>query len=132
MELEQLQGRAREFEEAGVAVVPVSADRPEESEKFRRKVSSDFQFVCDVDARAAEKLGLLHVKGHPTQKRDIAAPAMILTDGAGIVRWVFKPRNYRVRASLDEVLRVARSLTAGPAPPPETAAEPAPGPSGKG
>ncbi len=120
MELVQLHRRAGEFEEAGVEVFPVSADRPAESETFRKKIDSGFRFLCDVDTRAAERLGLLHLKGHPSEKRDIAAPAMILVDGEGIVRWVFKPRNYRLRADLDTVLDVARSLR-------EPAAEESPG-----
>ncbi|MFQ5915257.1 MAG: peroxiredoxin family protein, partial [Nitrospinota bacterium] len=119
VELGQLQRRAAEFEEAGVEVIPVSADRPEESEKLRKKLSSRFRYLCDVDARAAETLGLLHVKGHPSEKRDIATPAMILVDERGIVRWVFKPRNYRVRADLDNVLDLVRSLKIAHRVPPE-------------
>ncbi|MFQ5691497.1 MAG: peroxiredoxin family protein [Nitrospinota bacterium] len=120
MELVQLQARAAAFRDAGVEVVPISADRPEESERLRKRLPSDLRFVCDADARAAERLGLLHVKGHPSEKRDIATPAMILVDGAGIVRWVFKPRNYRMRADLDDVLERARSLGTT-APPPDRA-----------
>ena len=110
MELAQLQGRASDFEGAGVEVLPISADRPEESEKVRRKLGSGFRFLCDVDVRAAEIVGLLHLKGHPSEKRDIATPGVILVDVNGIVRWVFKPRNYRMRADLETVIETAWSL----------------------
>ncbi len=110
MELAQLQRRASDFEEAGVEVLPVSADRPEESEKVRWKLGTEFRFLCDVDTRAAERVGLLHLKGHPSEKRDIATPGVILVDADGIVRWAFKPRNYRMRADLNTVIEIARSL----------------------
>ncbi len=114
VELAQLQRRASDFEEAGVEVLPVSADRPEESEKVRRKLGTEFRFLCDVEARAAERVGLLHLKGHPSEKRDIATPGVILVDADGIVRWVFKPRNYRMRADLNTVIEIARSLPESP------------------
>jgi peroxiredoxin len=69
-----------------------------------------------VNTHVAEKLGLLHVKGHPSNKRDIATPAMILVDREGTIQWLFKPRNYRLRADLDEVLEIAQSLFPEPAP----------------
>jgi peroxiredoxin len=116
VELDQLQKRAGKFQEIGVEVLPVSADRPEESERVRRKLSSSFRYLCDVDTHVAENLGLLHVKGHPSDKRDIATPAMILVDREGTISWLFKPRNYRLRADLDEVLEIAHSLFPEPAP----------------
>jgi len=114
VELAQLQKRAEKFEEIGVEVLPVSADQPEDSERVRRKLSSRFRYLCDRDTHVTEKLGLLHVKGHPSDKRDIATPAMILVDQEGIVRWLFKPRNYRVRANLDGVLETAQAALSDP------------------
>ena len=67
-----------------------------------------------MEARAAERVGLLHLKGHPLEKRDIATPGVILVDADGIVRWVFKPRNYRMRADLNTIIEIARSLPESP------------------
>lgn len=58
-------------------------------------------------------LGLRHVRGRPSKGLDIFIPASILVDRAGKVRWTFRPKNYRVRANLDEVIAEARRAARG-------------------
>jgi alkyl hydroperoxide reductase subunit AhpC len=40
----------------------------------------------------------------PGASRDIFLPATFLVDPEGVIRWVYRPATYRVRASVAEVL----------------------------
>lgn len=49
-----------------------------------------------------ERYGLVHKAGHGRQ--DIARPAVLLLDSAGVIRWAMFTENFRVRVHPDALL----------------------------
>jgi peroxiredoxin len=111
-ELGELRKRYGEIVERGVAV---SVDPPEVSERLRQKLAFDIRFVSDPAGLLMDALSLRHEGGRPpafvappapgaTPSPDIFLPATFLLDGDGVIRWIYWPDTYRMRASPAEVL----------------------------
>jgi peroxiredoxin len=117
-ELGELREHYGEILERGVEVVAVSVDPPETSERLRRRLALEIRFVSDPEGTLMDPLGIRHRGGRPPfgapagASRDIFLPTTFLVDvdagaggaGAGVVRWVYRPHSYRVRATPQEVL----------------------------
>ena len=93
---------------AGVELFAVSVDTPEVSEALRQRLGVPFTFLSDADGTLLDRLGIRHVGGHDGD--DIAYPAQILVDRAGIIRWTFRGDSYRQRARPEEVLAAIAAL----------------------
>jgi peroxiredoxin len=102
VELGQLEGAHKEFENRNARVVAVSLDDLETS----RETQADFPhlvIVADKDRKLVEALKVLHPNsGH--DGGDTAAPTTVIVDGTGTVRWVFRPGRFLARLSPAEVL----------------------------
>jgi peroxiredoxin len=96
----------------GVEVVAVSVDPPEVSERLRRRLGLEIRFLSDPDATLMDPLHIRHRGGRPgflspaegAAGADIFLPTTFLLDGDGVIRWIYRPDTYRVRASPREVL----------------------------
>ena len=110
MELEQLQNYYTTIRTYGVKIYAVSIDSPEVNRALRERVGADYTFLSDPDATVLDKLNIRHHTPNPSGK-DIAIPTQILVDKAGIVRWVYQPSNYRIRARPETILAVLEDLT---------------------
>ena len=111
MELEQLQNYYATIRTYGVKIYAVSIDSPEVNRALRERVGADYTFLSDPDATVLDRLNIRHHTPNPSWK-DIAIPTQILVDKAGMVRWVFQPSNYRIRARPETVLAVLENLDA--------------------
>ena len=111
MELEQLQNYYDTIRTYGVTIYAVSIDSPEVNRALRERVGAGYTFLSDPDATVLDKLNIRHHTPNPSGK-DIAIPTQILVDKAGIVRWIYQPSNYRIRARPETILAVLEDLTA--------------------
>ena len=115
-ELGELRKSYGAIRERGVELVAVSVDPPEVSERLRQRLGFDIRFLSDPGGLLLDSLGLRHeggrppafiapaAPGAPPPGPDIFLPATFLVDGDGVVRWVYRPDTYRMRATPDEVV----------------------------
>ena len=74
-----------------------------------RDAGLDYPILSDPGLHAIDAYGLRHAGAGP-DGQDIARPASVLVDGAGIVRWTSVTDNFRVRPTPAEVLAVLDAL----------------------
>jgi peroxiredoxin len=109
-ELGELRKRYGEIAGRGVELVAVSVDPPEVSERLRRRLGLEIRFLSDPDGTLMEPLHIRHRGGRPGPPADVAAgadiflPTTFLLDGDGVIRWIYRPDTYRVRASPSELV----------------------------
>jgi peroxiredoxin len=107
----------------GVEVIAVSVDPPEIAEAMRRKLELPMKILCDVDGSLMDPLNIRHDGGMPLNliagevgrinpSRDLFLATNYLVDEKGVIRWIYRPDTYRMRASIDELLAAVDSLDA--------------------
>lgn len=107
----------------GVEVIAVSVDPPHISEALRRKLELPMKILSDVDGTLMDPLGIRHDGGMPPNliagevgrinpSRDLFLATNYLVDEKGVIRWIYRPDTYRMRASIDELLAAVDSLGA--------------------
>jgi peroxiredoxin len=112
-ELGQLRAHWQEFLDRGVEVVAVSVDPPDVSERLRQRLGLDIRFLAD---ERGTLMDALHVRdrnaappafmaGRPLASRDVFLPTTFLVDRDGVIRWIYRPDTYRVRAPAEALLR---------------------------
>ncbi len=109
MELGQLQKYYDAIRNYGVQIYAVSVDSPEVNRALRERVGAGYTFLSDPDRTVLGQLNIRHHTPNPTGK-DIAVPTQILVDKANIVRWIYQPSNYRIRARPETILAVLDDL----------------------
>jgi hypothetical protein len=73
------------------------------------------RILCDADGRLMDPLHIRHDGGRPpawvagevakiNPGRDLFLATNFLVDEEGIIRWIYRPDTYRMRASTDELL----------------------------
>ena len=98
-----------ELQQAGVKVVAISVDSPEESRKLAEKAGFTFDILSDSNVGVIRSYDLVHA-GAGEHGRDISRPAEFLVDSSGVVRWVNLTEDYRVRARAEQILAAASAL----------------------
>jgi peroxiredoxin len=117
-ELGELRKHYEEIIDRRVEVLAVSVDPPDVQEALRRKLDLHIRFLSDA---SGSLMDVLHIRdrdalpppmmaGFTRESRDIFLPTTFLLDERGIVRWVYRPETYRVRAPASEVLRQIDAL----------------------
>ena len=102
VELGQLEKRHEEFEKRKVQLVVISND----DQPTARATQADFphlDVVSDAEQHLAKAIEVIHSGVGPAGS-DTNAPTTFLVDGAGTVRWVFRPDRIVYRLSPDELL----------------------------
>ena len=126
--LEELARVESDVRAAGVRIVAISPDRPDEVAKHAAKSPGiAYTLLSDSDARAAREFGLAFkvddagmemLRGYGidlerASGRDhhlLPTPAVYLVDREGIVRFAHYDPDYKQRLSGEEVLAAARSI----------------------
>ena len=112
-ELGELRKNYQAILERGVEVVAVSVDPPETSQRLRERLDFDIRFLSDPDGILMDALNIRDRGGAPPPamtgqpedaSRDIFLPTTFLVGPEGVIRWVYRPDTYRVRATIPEVL----------------------------
>ena len=99
----------------GVEVVAVSVDPPEISEPLRKRLDLPMKILCDVEGTLMDPLNIRHDGGMPPDvivgkvakinpSKDLFLSTNFLVDEQGVIRWIYRPDTYRMRASVDELL----------------------------
>lgn len=100
----------------GVRVVAVSVDDVAQSEALRRRVGLDIEFLSDHDGTLLDHLGVRDdaglipglsaagFGGDDDVGRAIYLPTTFLLDEDGVIRWIHRADDYRVRATADAVI----------------------------
>ena len=98
-----------EGERAGIAVLAVSPDPSEESQKLADSLRLGYRFLADRDLAATRRWGLVQSRGGP-EGQDVPRPSTVVLDRDGVVRWFSVSGNFQVRPDPGVVLRVVRGL----------------------
>ena len=118
-ELGELRKHYRDIIDRLVEVVAVSVDPPNVSEKLRRKLDLPIRFLSDERGTLMDALHVRHRDGMPPSfishrpaggSRDLFLSTTFLLDEEGVIRWVYRPDTYRVRAPAREVLQAIDAL----------------------
>ncbi len=121
-ELLALRDHYQEILDRKVEVIAVSVDDPKQAEAMRTRVGLDITFASDHDGSLLGALGVADddalipglaaagFGGSDSAGDDIYLPTTILLDEGGVIRWVHRADNYRVRATPAEVVRAIDSI----------------------
>lgn len=109
MELEQLQKYYDTIRNYDVQIYAVSIAPPEINRTLRERVGAGYVFLSDPEGKVLDRLNIDHHTPNPTGM-DIPIPTQILVDRAGIVRWIYQPSNYRIRAKPETVIALVKAL----------------------
>ena len=102
IELGQLEREHEKFKSRQTRVVVVSIEDEEKATQTQAQFPH-LVVVADADQKLTEAIGAVHKQSTP-EGADSAAPTTLLIDGAGQVRWTFRPDRVFRRLSPEEVL----------------------------
>ena len=90
-------------------MLAVSVDPPEASEELRRRLDTPIIFLSDRDGKLMDRVNVRDRGGMPSFERenrgtDVFLPTSFLLDEKNVIRWVYRPDTYRVRAPATQVL----------------------------
>jgi peroxiredoxin len=108
-ELQGLGAALSEAEKAGVAIIALSPDPNEHSQRLAEGLRLAYRFVSDRDLAVTRRYGLLHPRAGP-DGQDVPRPATVVLDRDGIVRWFSVTTNFQVRPDPGDVLGAVRAL----------------------
>jgi peroxiredoxin len=98
------------FREAGIRVVAISVDLPEQTREIMIKETGyTFTFLSDPKLEVIRRYDLLH-EGQGSNGADIARPAEFLLDSTGTIRWRMVTENLFARLRPERVLEAAKAL----------------------
>ena len=104
MQLGELQEYYGEFQRAGVRVYAVSVDPPEHNARLKARLGAGYEFLSDERGELLDALDVRQAHRSATGK-DNAIPTQYLVDREGVVRWVHRAENWRIRPHPREALR---------------------------
>ncbi len=82
---------------------------------MRRRLDLPIKIVCDVAGTLMDPLHIRHDGGRPpavvagqvakiNPSKDLFLATNFLVDAEGVIRWIYRPDTYRMRASIDELI----------------------------
>jgi peroxiredoxin len=108
--LRGFQKNFNKFKEAGIRIVGVSVDTPQETREYMlEKAGYSFTFLSDPKLETIHRYDLIHAHEIASGK-DISRPAEFLLDPSGTVRWRMVTENFFVIAQPEQVLEAAKLL----------------------
>jgi peroxiredoxin len=106
-----------EFDALGIQMLAISPDTVAEAARLERKGLS-MPLLADPELAVTDLYGLRHpgaFAGTPGKRgirRPLAVPTTLLIDAEGVVRWIDRAEDYRVRSEASRVLGAVRPLLA--------------------
>ena len=98
-----------ELGDEGVQILAISPDPNERSQELAERLKARYRFLSDRDLAITKRYGLFHAGGGP-KGQDVPAPATIVLDRDGLVRWLTVADNYQVRPDPADVARAVRAI----------------------
>ena len=92
-----------------VQVLGISVDPPDKGRLVVGKLKAPFPILSDSQREAMRIYGTENP--HPAPEEDsINIPTLVLIDSQGVIRWIHRAEDYRIRAPIAQVLGEARKL----------------------
>ena len=127
LELQALQREIDAVEKAGVTLLAISPNKPDESVEVIKEHGLGYPVLSDHDNGVAKHFGLVYAmepgmvayyqeigrdidKMNGTDAWELPVPATYVIDQDGVVRYAFVDLNHRVRAEPAEVVAIAAAL----------------------
>ena len=115
-QLRELDAEHDAFRAAGLAVYAISVDRPAEQLPLEQRMGGRVTFLSHERGALLDALGVRHADGVPwydrllfgARRQDIALPATLLVDAAGVVRFARRSRRIDERPSVAELVSAWR------------------------
>lgn len=113
-QINELSDFEKDFEELNVKISLISPQSHEKSRKHAKRVGMNFDFLVDVENRAAKVLGILHQDGLPKGfevlgfESDVPKPTTFILDETGKVIYADLTTNYRLRPKPADMLAALR------------------------
>lgn len=113
-QVKELAGFEKDFNELGVRITLISPQSHQKSLNHAKRVGLDYDFLVDVDNRAAKTLGILAENGLPAgfqvlgYDTDVPKPTTFVLDENGNVIFADLTTNYRLRTRPQEILEALR------------------------
>jgi peroxiredoxin len=113
-QIKELTDFEKQFDELGVKITLISPQSHEKSRNHAKRVSMHFDFLVDVESRAAKTLGILQEGGLPTgfqvlgYETDVPKPTTFVLDENGKVIFADSATNYRTRTSPKDILEALK------------------------
>ncbi|MCF8278565.1 MAG: redoxin domain-containing protein [Flavobacteriales bacterium] len=109
-QVKELNDFKAQFDELGVKITLISPQSHQKSKNHAKRVGMDFDFLVDVENRAATTLGILQENGLPTgfevlgYASDVPKPTTFVLDENGKVIFADLTTNYRLRTRPEDIL----------------------------
>jgi|SRR5579864_2535215 len=111
MELGEFTKHYKEFQAAKVEILAISTDPLEQARWVKEKVGTPFPVLSDAKRTAMQEYGTRSLSSYPSPDGGPYNHAtLVLVDKNGVIRWIYRNADYRVRASVADDLAHAREL----------------------
>ncbi len=104
----------KDFKELGVRITLISPQSHQKSKNHANRVGMDYDFLVDVDNRAAKVLGILSENGLPAgfevlgYETDVPKPTTFVLDENGKVIFADLTTNYRLRTRPEDIVEALK------------------------
>jgi thioredoxin-dependent peroxiredoxin len=111
MELGEFTKHYKEFQAADVQILAISTDPIEESRWTKEKVGTPFPVLSDAKREVLTLYGPRSLSTYPSPDGGPYNHAtLILLDKTGVIRWIYRNADYRVRATVADDLEHIKQL----------------------
>lgn len=111
MELGEFTKHYKDFRSAGVEVLAISTDGMDEARWTKKQVGTPFPVLSDAKREVLRLYGTRSLSTYPSPDGGLYNHAtLILVDRSGVIRWIYRNADYRVRASVADDLAHIREL----------------------
>lgn len=111
VELGEFTKHYKNFQTAGVEILAISTDEMDEARWTQEKVGTPFPVLSDAKRQVMERYGTRSLSSYPSPDGGPYNHAtLILVDKNGVIRWIYRNTDYRVRASVADDLAHIREL----------------------
>lgn len=99
-----------EIERLDVQVLAISVDPVDKVSETRARLKAPFPMLSDSHDRVMDLYGTRSPLYKNRGGASINTPTLVLIDRAGTIRWMHQAADYRIRATISEVLKEIRTL----------------------
>lgn len=111
MELGEFTKHYREFQAVHASILAISTDPMEEARWTKEKVGTPFPVLSDAKREVLTLYGTRSLSTFPSPDGGLYNHAtLILVDRNGIIRWIYRNADYRVRATVADDLEHIKQL----------------------
>jgi peroxiredoxin len=111
MELGEFTKQYKKFQAANTEILAISTDPVNEARWTKEKIGTPFPVLSDAKRVALERYGTRTVSSYQSPDGGPYNHAtLILVDKNGVIRWIYRNEDYRVRATVADDLEHIKEL----------------------